>query len=373
MHRMTDDLPFTGERYVPGTPGEIAHEHWHRYAFTRAFVDGRRVLDVACGEGYGAAFLAEAARFVVGVDIDEGAVAHARDAYGARDNVRFVRGSAAALPLAAGTIDAVVSFETIEHLRAADQARMLAEFARVLAPDGVLILSSPNRPEYSEARAYVNPYHLHELDRDELTGLLAADFPAQRWYRQRRWLGSALWSEDRSERCEALQGGATTARPLVLPAAMYFVVIAARNAAALPASPPGVSLFTDDDDAEWKRIEHEAAEVLRLDKLLAARDAHMGEQARFVHELEEMVWARDRTIADAREQSARDRAANAQELAAAREAFDAERARFEAQIAAQERLIAYRGSLRWWALLPWVRARTLWNRVRLLWNRVRPA
>ena len=61
---MSADLEFTGERYVPGTAGEIAHEHWHRYAFARRFVAGRRVLDVACGEGYGSALLSEAAASV---------------------------------------------------------------------------------------------------------------------------------------------------------------------------------------------------------------------------------------------------------------------------------------------------------------------
>ena len=48
---MNADLEFDGERYVPGTPGEIAYEHWHRYAFVRRFAKGKRVLDAACGEG----------------------------------------------------------------------------------------------------------------------------------------------------------------------------------------------------------------------------------------------------------------------------------------------------------------------------------
>jgi len=180
---MSADLEFTGERYVPGTTGEIAHEHWHRYAFARRFVAGRRVLDVACGEGYGSALLSEAAAKVVGVDIDAATLAHARSAYKDRPNVEFIEGSASQLPVADASVDVVVSFETIEHLDAADQPKMLAEFARVLASDGLLILSSPNRPQYSDARSYVNPFHRHELDRDELAALLAPHFPAQRWHR----------------------------------------------------------------------------------------------------------------------------------------------------------------------------------------------
>src|SRR6478609_1827167 len=114
---MGSDLEFTGERFVPGIVGEIAHEHWHRYAFARRLVAGRRVADVACGEGYGSALLATSAASVVGIDLDAAAIAHAVATYAAA-SVRFVQGSATALPLADGSVDAIVSFETIEHLPA---------------------------------------------------------------------------------------------------------------------------------------------------------------------------------------------------------------------------------------------------------------
>ena len=247
------ELEFTGERYVPGTAGDIAHEHWHRYAFARSFVRGRRVLDVACGEGYGSALLAGAAAEVTGVDIDAPTLAHARAAYADRGNVEFVHGSAAALPLPDACVDAVVSFETIEHLDARDQPAMLAEFARVLTPDGFVVLSSPNRPEYSDARGYVNPFHRHELDRAELAHLVGRHFPAQRWHRQRRFLGSALWAEQANGVYEASTGDATSAAPATPPAAMYFVVVAARTPAALPAAYPSLSLFTDSDERELAR------------------------------------------------------------------------------------------------------------------------
>src|SRR6266403_4168752 len=74
------EIPFTGERFLPGCAGEIAYEHWHRYAFARRFATGKRVLDAACGEGYGTALLSKVASAVVGVDIDAATVAHARAA-----------------------------------------------------------------------------------------------------------------------------------------------------------------------------------------------------------------------------------------------------------------------------------------------------
>ncbi|HEX6136073.1 MAG TPA: class I SAM-dependent methyltransferase [Casimicrobiaceae bacterium] len=346
---MTADLEFTGERYVPGTAGEIAHEHWHRYAFARRFAANRRVADVACGEGYGCGVLAEVAAHVTGIDIDARTLDHARRTYVHRANVTFVQGSAAALPLADASIDAVVSFETIEHLAAADQPRMLAEFARVLAPDGVLVLSSPNRPQYSDARGYANPFHVHELDRDELARLLAPHFPAQRWHCQRRYLGSALWAEEANGRYETLAGDARSAGDAVVPEAMYFVVVAARAPAALPRDFAALSLFTDSDDAELARIDHEAREVLRLDGLLKTRDGDLREQHARVNELQAMVVHRDALLE-----------ARAQAEAALRQALG----ECQRQVEAQERIIAYRASVRWWLALPWLRLRRLWNRIR---------
>ena len=208
------EFEFTGERFVPGVPGEIAHEHWHRYAFARRFVAGRRTLDVACGEGYGSALLAGAAASVVGVDVADDVVAHASARYRDRPNLRFEAGSAARLPLADASVDAVVSFETIEHLPRDDQPGMLAEIARVLVDGGVLILSAPNPVEYSEKRDYRNPFHIHEPAREELDALLARHFTARRWYRQRRYFGSALWCEDAAAtQFEAWQGNASGAEP----------------------------------------------------------------------------------------------------------------------------------------------------------------
>jgi SAM-dependent methyltransferase len=364
---MTGELTFTGERYVPGTRGEIAHEHWHRYAFARDLVARRRVLDVACGEGYGAALLAQVATDVAGVDIDASTLDHARSRYARIANLSFLHGSAARLPIADASIDAVVSFETIEHLPQADQAPMLDEFARVLAAGGFVVLSSPNRPEYSEGRGYVNPFHVHELDREELHTLVSARFPAQRWYRQRRYIGSALWSEQAGDGSRMLEGDAASVREARAPEAMYFVVVAARRAAELPAALPRLSLFTDADDAEWARIDHEAREVLRLDELLKTRDDELEQQGVQFHELEALARERLRLLDECK--------ANASRLAAQREALDAERTRLSREIEtldgermrlsreieAQERIIAYRGSLRWWALLPLLRMRRLWT------------
>jgi len=368
---------FTGERFIPGIAGEIAHEHWHRYAFARRFLAGKRVLDVACGEGYGSALLAAVAQHVVGVDIDPAAIAHARAKYGSYGNLRFEQGTATALPLPERTVDVVVSFETIEHLAEEDQPRMLAECARVLKPAGVLVLSAPNRLEYSDARGYRNPFHRHEHDRGELERLLQREFAAVRWYRQRRYFGSAIWDEARGDVLEAWSGTAAAATPAEPPEAMYFVILAARMEEALP--PPGaaVSLFSDSDGAELSRLDGQAQELMRLDSLLKERDRSLDAQAAHVKHLEELVAFRERIVVERdgqlaaanaeRETLAQERNRAQEKHAAMEHALAVQRTeseRLERALTAQEHIIAYRQSLRWWLGLPWLRMKLWWQRVR---------
>lgn len=175
-------LEFTGERYVPSLRGQISYEHLHRYAIAASLSSGKRVLDAASGEGYGSALLARVASSVVGVDVDERSVEHARRGYYAA-NLRFVRASVTELPLADASIDVVASFETIEHL--SDHARMLDEMRRVMAPGGVLVISSPNKLVYSDLPQNHNPFHERELYFPEFRDLLVSRFPHVRFYGQR--------------------------------------------------------------------------------------------------------------------------------------------------------------------------------------------
>lgn len=136
-------LNFTGERFVPTEEGAIRYEHMHRYSWSLDIAAGKDVLDIACGEGYGSALMATRAKSVVGVDISDDAVAHARGRYQQHQNLRFVAGSATAIPLPDACVDVVVSFETIEHLLGHEE--MIEQIRRVLRPDGVLVMSSPNK------------------------------------------------------------------------------------------------------------------------------------------------------------------------------------------------------------------------------------
>jgi SAM-dependent methyltransferase len=373
---MPSDITFTGERFVPGCAGEIAYEHWHRYAFARPFAAGKRVLDAACGEGYGSALLATVARSVVGVDIDAPAIAHAGARYGEAERVRFLTGSCSALPLPDASVDAVVSFETIEHLAAAEQPKMLAEFARVLTPEGLLIISSPNKALYSDARDYVNEFHLHELYRDDLASLLAASFPSQAWYHQRVSPWSAIWPEHASAGADAWLGDAAGVVPYGPGEGMYFIVVAARSAGVAVPVARG-SFLTDAADTEQKRNESNTREVLRLDALLRDRDAALDRQTLHIQHLERLVALRDRVIGErdamlqelnaAREDRDRQLAVRAETIASLEAkvaALESEQDRLESALRSSELTVAYRQSARWWVKLPWFRARQWMARTR---------
>jgi SAM-dependent methyltransferase len=168
---------FTGERVIPGqVEVDLLNEHVARYTFAARLARGKRVLDAGCGAGYGSAELALAAESVVGVDRAPGAIEFARAHYAA-DNLSFEQASCEALPHAGGSFDLVVAFEVIEHLE--DWRGFLREARRVLAPNGQLVVSTPNKLYYTESRGRhgVNPFHVHEFDFEEFRAELTAVFP----------------------------------------------------------------------------------------------------------------------------------------------------------------------------------------------------
>jgi hypothetical protein len=264
-------LPFTGERYTPEHALEIAAEHWHRYAFARALAPGRRVLDAACGEGYGSALVAGAGGDVLGLDLSAEAVAHARARYAGIAGLRFEQADATALDaFAEASFDLILSFETLEHVH--EQERLLDGFARLLAPGGLLLVSTPDKRTYTDLTGEVNPHHVRELYRDEFEALLAARFPVRRLYGQKNLFQSVLWALDG-------QGGGTQASTLAAddavvdgigPAPLYYLAACARDEAAL-ASLPALSLFGDAVESVYADYR---AEIVR-NRAAAAHIAHL--------------------------------------------------------------------------------------------------
>lgn len=266
-------MEFTGERFHPDCVREIWYEHYHRYAFASQLVGGRCVLDLACGEGYGSAMLAAAAERVVGADCSREAIAHAHRTY-RQANLDFLVADAAAVPLAAGTVDLVVSFETLEHLE--PQREMLAEFERVLAPQGLVLISSPDKRTYSDEREYDNEYHVRELYLAELEALLGEVFPAVRLFGQKLAFHSLIWNRDGAAegRFSAVQmDRAETSPEAWRPEAVYWIAICAREPAHLEqVSITDLSLFADQDESVYAHYEHEIRKNMAAGRVLAERE-----------------------------------------------------------------------------------------------------
>ena len=233
---------------MPSLRGQIKYEHLHRYALSLPFVSGRSVLDIASGEGYGAALLATRAAFVTGVDIDPAAVLSAGRTY-RNPKLSFAAGTCDAIPLADASVDAITSFETIEHHDKHEE--MLREFKRVLKPGGVLIISSPNKLTYSDEPGYRNPFHVKELYYEQFDSLLKNHFRFVRNYGQRLAVGSFVFPlvDGSAENLAPLTGDATDVAGKVcsLPSPIYFVAVCSDDPAITTLDLSSVYLDSADD------------------------------------------------------------------------------------------------------------------------------
>ena len=189
MLEANEQLPWTGERLVSQIEGNVVYEHLHRYALARDLAAGKVVLDIACGEGYGSALLAQVAAHVTGVDIAADVVHFAERTY-RWPNLTFREGRCDAIPLADASVDLVVSFETLEHHTRTEE--MMTEIRRVLRPEGVVIISTPDKLQYTDLRNYVNPFHVRELYLDEFRELMRRHFRHTAFASQRICRGSVI-------------------------------------------------------------------------------------------------------------------------------------------------------------------------------------
>jgi SAM-dependent methyltransferase len=169
-------LPLTGERTLPAIAEENYWFRRHQAAYLQlaqltGTIRGGRLLEVGAGEGYGAAMLAERAGPVCAIDYDRATISHLAVRY---PGLQAVRANLAALPVATGRIDTVVSLQVIEHVW--EHRQFLDECARVLRPGGTLILSTPNRltfsPGATAADRPANLFHSREFTAAELDALV---------------------------------------------------------------------------------------------------------------------------------------------------------------------------------------------------------
>ncbi len=273
---------FTGERYIPGKGGaQMAYEHLHRYLFAERWARGKSVLDVATGTGYGAALLARSAEAVYAMDLDGTTLQSASDAW-CHERLRFVRGDATRLPVRSRSVDLVLALEVLEHLT--DCEALVREVARVCAPEGVALISTPNRASYSDARAYNNPFHVHEFYRGELLSILGKYFPTVTLLLQRTRVGSLITgSQADADLCEIITDPSPPGSGLPVEP-MYFLALCSHRELSEPV--PLGSAYLDLSDnllLEWNR------EFIRLNDEIR----NLGDWGR---ELETTVRRRDQTL-----------------------------------------------------------------------------
>jgi len=213
-------LKNTGERLIPEDyKGSITYgEHIARYRSVSESIASKMVLDIACGTGYGSLLMSKTAKKVIGVDISEEAVEYAKANFSGQ-KVSYLVGSATNIPVKDGSVDVVVSLETIEHVD--DQETFLKEVKRVLKPEGNLFISTPNDKEYPKG----NEFHVREHDRRSFQKLLSQYFNNQVFYYQTDEVASSILAEERlNSSFEAAKWDLVKDQPLTAEKSIYYFV-----------------------------------------------------------------------------------------------------------------------------------------------------
>ncbi len=286
--------------------------HWHRYQAAAAQLAGRDVLDVGSGEGYGAAVLARTARSVAAVDVDAPSIERARGRY-PDDSLKFFAASAAALPFADASFDAVVAFELLEHLPRSDHAAALSEWKRVLRPGGVVLVSTPDRERMREFPA--NPFHVGELSAPELEQLLAQHFAHAQVYFQELSAGSVIWNPQskRAGGTPMTGFGLAWGEAGALPAPVGHTTHLSLVAVAADSAPAAAAIALEGFLAEserrllsrlWARVDQ-----------LAAASAAAERAAAWATEESQALWQQNRLLADEALAASKQVAALQEELA----------------------------------------------------------
>jgi ubiquinone/menaquinone biosynthesis C-methylase UbiE len=275
----------TPERFDPATSSGrlVDAEHRARYWSAAALAEGRAVLDAGCGTGYGTLMLIEGgAASVTAIDIAEDAVGQTLERVDGRAEV--VLGDVHQLPFDDASFDMVVCLEVIEHLDGQDAA--LAEFARVLRPEGFLVISSPNRDVYTPG----NPHHVHEYTPPEFREALSRLFPSVTLLRQHAWVATGLLTDDAAEAGESFAPPVRLLDPLRPGKETYTVAVAAKGAH--PDLPETVVLAEAFEVRWW----HEQLEGAR-GELEGAREELEGAREELAHALRRI----DALLADDRD------------------------------------------------------------------------
>ncbi len=259
-----------GERMIPEfhMHSLMYAEHLTRYLVAQDLVRGKRVLDIASGSGYGSQLLSQTAASVVGVDRSESAVEYARAHFHA-DNLEYRQGDATQIPADDDSVDVLITFETIEHVE--HYREFLREINRVLAPDGIAVISTPNDLEFVEG----NHFHLHEFVLDELVALVSQHFAHVDQYFQATWKAVAIGTSELFASEGPVELPVLNLAPLAPDEYLYFYLVCSRRPIVERLTPIAAlgghysdRMLHGQDQAHISTVERLDAEVGRLTRAL---------------------------------------------------------------------------------------------------------
>lgn len=324
------DLPWTGERVVPGkTPALLVLEHVVRYRFAARFVEGARVLDIACGTGYGSSILAQKAKFVIGIDNSLETIQYARQNY-SELNLHYSIADCRLLPLQSSSFDFAVMFEAIEHI--AEQEQCLTEIRRILDPKGILILSTPNTMRPTKVIEGDNPFHSKELTEKEFLALLGRHFPQVQLLNQHEFSASSIQNNygPTTEPAEVVEDSTNAA------SAKYFIAVCGAFPTQVPISR---ALGVEEIDHQIAIVQDLRAAQRGIEDLVRQREDVGREYSRNLtaHQREIEALRKDRD--EAARQYAINLAAHQREIEALRRDRDEAARQYAENLAAHQREI----------------------------------
>lgn len=185
-------MKFTGERFLlGGSSNRTKADAVVKYLFASFFTREKKVLDIACGSGFGTFFLAQEAHEVEGVDVSSDAVEYAKNNF-SRDNIKFQVGDALTYQYPNNYFDTIVSFQTIEHLD--DPKKFLELLKNALKDDGSIILATPNKKIVSPfTKEPIGEFHKFEFYKKELNKIVEEAGLKAKWYGQRSTFKPLAW------------------------------------------------------------------------------------------------------------------------------------------------------------------------------------
>ena len=276
------------ERYDANNRYHAWYEHWHRYHWVAPSLAGKKVADLACGEGYGSALLALHAEQVYAADIDQDTINKAQKKYQSFENLHFDVNDVLRLPLADHAVDAVVSFETLEHLTAHEL--LLQEFKRVLDRSGVLVISTPDKAVYSGADDH-NEFHLKELTAVEFEGLIKGHFKHSMLFGQQFQTQSLIVpqkpTQDAGMAATVVTQGDEFAVATNKTLPTYLIAVASDDVDALSAfTDLPASAFNDAHNSLFKHYEQQVINLMATDRRMAKLEQQLQQQSAVIRQLQ---------------------------------------------------------------------------------------